>query len=307
MALSEKELSQVKHIVENALREDLQTGDVTTLSCIPEDLAGKADFVAKADGIIAGLQVVELVFKQLSPSMTVTWDIRDGDFVRKGTYFGTVRGPVRCILMGERLALNLLQRMSGVATATHKLTSLIPPELRQTCKILDTRKTAPGLRVLDKFAVRMGGGVNHRFGLFDMAMIKNNHIDACGSVRAAVERVQSYLRQRGLEQKIQIEVEARTLEEVQEILNLSGVFRIMLDNMVKVEPNGTVNTELLQQAVQLINRRAETEASGNIDARTVAAIAKTGVDFMSVGYLTHSAQALDISLRIKQNQPISRL
>ena len=241
--------------------------------------------------MLAGLAVAERVFAALDPQVAVTWDAADGDAVEAGARFGTVEGPARAILTGERLALNLMQRMSGIATATRRYV-----EAAGAATILDTRKTAPGLRAFDKWAVRLGGGRNHRTGLYDMILVKDNHIAAAGGLSAAVEAAQAY--RAAHDERLQIEVETRTLDEVDALLEIGGVDRVLLDNMVRLHDDGFVDTSTLEEAVRRIGGRIETEASGNVTLATVAAIAATGVDFISSGALTHSVQALDISLKI---------
>jgi nicotinate-nucleotide pyrophosphorylase (carboxylating) len=267
-------------IVQRALDEDLGDGDVTTLCTIPEDATLTGRFIAKADGVIAGLEVARLTFALIDERVRVEFSIHDGDRVSKGQVFGTISGPTRALLIGERTALNFMQRMSGIATMTHHFVEAVKPH---NAIILDTRKTAPGLRLLDKWAVNLGGGVNHRIGLFDMVLIKNNHITAVGSITAAINRVREYD-----DRHRPIEVEVRTLDELREALALQPD-RILLDNM---------NLDQMCEAVQIAARRVPLEASGNVTLETVNAIAATGVDFISSGALTHSVKALDISLTL---------
>ncbi len=271
---------QLQPIVQRALNEDIADGDVTTLCTIPADATTSGDFIAKADGIIAGLDVVRLTFGLIDKSVQVDFSIQDGDAVTKGQVFGTVSGPTRSLLIAERTALNFLQRMSGIATATHRFMDAVKP---YRAIILDTRKTAPGLRLLDKWAVKLGGGQNHRIGLFDMVLIKNNHITAVGSITAAINRVRECD-----ERHRPIEVEVRTLAELQEALVLQPD-RILLDNM---------SLNQMREAVTITAGRVPLEASGNVTLETVNAIAATGVDFISSGALTHSVKALDISLTL---------
>ncbi|MDX1439333.1 MAG: carboxylating nicotinate-nucleotide diphosphorylase [Rubricoccaceae bacterium] len=277
-------------LVERALSEDVGSGDVTTLAAIPAERDAKAQFLAKSKGILAGLAVAERVFATVDPELTVSWTAVDGDKVDSGRTFGSISGPARSILTSERVVLNFMQRMSGIATATHKMAAAAHP-----ARILDTRKTAPGLRLLDKWAVRLGGGQNHRTGLFDMVLIKDNHIAASGGIEQAIVAARSYLATNDLD--LEIEIETRSLEEVEEVLRVGGVDRVLLDNMVS-QSGDSLDTSVLSDAVQRINRRFQTEASGNVTIETVSQIAKTGVDFISSGALTHSVRALDISLDI---------
>ncbi|KAL3135671.1 hypothetical protein ABBQ38_006145 [Trebouxia sp. C0009 RCD-2024] len=289
-------------VVQFALAEDAgELGDVTTLSTVPEDLQGKATFLAKADGVIAGLAVADLVFSTVDPCLSVQWTGKDGDHVKSGTTFGTVKGSARSILVAERLALNFMQRMSGIATATAAMTDRIQGT---SARILETRKTAPGLRLPDKWAVLIGGGTNHRIGLFDMVMIKDNHVTSAGGVVPAIQHAQDFVRRK--HKHIPIEVETRTLDEVRQVLQFletdkhSLVKRLMLDNMTKLDPSapGGVDVSMLKEAVKLVNGKVDTEASGNVTIDTVRSIAESGVTYISCGALTHSFQALDISLKI---------
>ncbi len=272
--------AQLKPIIQRALDEDLGDGDVTTLCTIPAEAAISGDFIARADGIIAGLEVARLTFALIDDRVQLKSLVHDGDPVTKGLVFATVSGPTRSLLMGERTALNFMQRMSGIATMTQQFVVAVRPH---RAIILDTRKTAPGLRLLDKWAVRLGDGQNHRIGLFDVVLIKNNHITAVGSIAAAINRVRACDdRQRPLE------VEVRTLDELREALTLQPD-RILLDNM---------SLDQMRAAVQIAKGRVPLEASGNVTLETVNAIAATGVDYISSGALTHSVKALDISLTL---------
>lgn len=276
---------QLQPIVQRALDEDLgsgglSAGDVTTLCTIPPEAVLSGDFIAKADGIIAGLEMARLTFALVDERAQVTFTVRDGDPVSAGQVFGAVSGPARSLLIAERTALNFLQRMSGIATTTRRFVDAVKP---YRAIILDTRKTAPGLRVLDKWAVALGGGRNHRRGLYDMVLIKNNHITAVGSITAAIERVRECD-----DLHRPIEVEVRTLAELREALVLQPD-RILLDNM---------SLEQMRQAVVIAGGRVPLEASGNVTLETVNAIAATGVDYISSGALTHSVKALDISLTL---------
>ncbi|HLT46187.1 MAG TPA: carboxylating nicotinate-nucleotide diphosphorylase [Rubricoccaceae bacterium] len=281
-------------LLPRALAEDVGAGDVTTLATVPAGRRAAARFLAKEDGVLAGLAVAERVFAAVDDGLAVTWDAADGAAVTSGTVFGRVEGAARAILTAERLALNLMQRMSGIATAARRMAEAARPAV-----VLDTRKTAPGLRALDKWAVALGGARNHRTGLFDMVLVKDNHVDAAGGVEAALRGVHAYLDAHRLD--LPVEVEARTLEEVDEVLRLADqglrVDRLLLDNMARPAPGG-LDTTLLAEAVRRVGGRMETEASGNVTLETVGALATTGVDFISSGALTHSVRALDVSLKI---------
>ncbi|KAG6649990.1 nicotinate-nucleotide pyrophosphorylase [carboxylating], chloroplastic-like isoform X1 [Carya illinoinensis] len=287
----------LKEIIKLALAEDAGgQGDVTSMATIPVDMEVEANFLAKEDGIIAGIALADLVFHEVDPSLKVEWSQKDGDYIHKGLQFGKVFGRAHNIVVAERVALNFMQRMSGIATLTKKMADAAYP----AC-ILETRKTAPGLRLVDKWAVLIGGGRNHRMGLFDMVLIKDNHISIAGGIKNAIKSVDLYLEQKNLQ--MEVEVETRTLEEVHEVLNYASqtntsLTRIMLDNMVVPLPNGDVDTSMLKEAVDLINGRFETEASGNVTLETIHKIGQTGVTYISSGALTHSVKALDISLKI---------
>ncbi|MBM2840148.1 MAG: Carboxylating nicotinate-nucleotide diphosphorylase [Bacteroidetes bacterium] len=280
--------SRIGRLVELALMEDIGLGDVTTDAIVPETSLGKGEFVCKETGVVAGLEVAGVVFRYCDQSITLTPAIAEGGVAQVGQVIATVDGDTRGLLRGERTALNFLQRMSGIATLTRLYVDTVEGT---NARITDTRKTAPALRLLDKLAVRLGGGVNHRFGLDDMILIKDNHIVAAGGIADAVKRCMSYLREERLD--LAIEVETRNLDEVRETLACTGVKRIMLDNFTLTE---------LRNAVALIAHRVEVEASGGITLGTVRSVAETGVDFISIGALTHSAKALDISLELTQTQ-----
>ncbi len=271
-------LTQVKPIIQNALAEDIGDGDVTTACILPPKATFNGRFIAKANGIVAGLEVARLTFALIDKHVQFMAHITDGDPVKAGQVIATVNGPGRALLSGERVALNLLQRMSGIATLTRQFVEAVQGT---PAVILDTRKTVPGLRILDKWAVRLGGGQNHRFGLYDMVLIKDNHIAAAGSISEAVKYVRA-----GDKRGRAIEVEVKSLTELQEALELA-VDRILLDNMSLAE---------MRAAVHLTKGRVPLEASGNMSLDNVAAVAATGIDYISVGRLTHSVQALDISL-----------
>ncbi len=274
----ELDFSRVDRIIEYALREDLGDGDVTTNSLATEKEDSKAVIRAKARGVIAGLPIAKRVFQKLDPTVVCVDNIGDGEDIKPGDILSEINGGTRALLSGERLALNILQRLSGIATLTSKYVKAVEG---LPVKILDTRKTAPGLRILDKYAVSVGGGFNHRFGLFDGVLIKDNHIAIAGGIQEAVAAIRKKYKQ-----KYKIEVETSDLEQVKEAL-IAGADIIMLDNM---------SPEQMRKAVRLIDRNALVEASGGINLKNVRGVAETGVDFISVGALTHSAPALDIGL-----------
>ena len=269
--------AEISHYIKRALEEDIGTGDVTTDTIVPEDASLRGRIVAKQDGVVAGLQVAKQVMLALNESVEFRANVKDGSKVTRGTVLAEGEGPARALLTGERTALNFLGRMSGIATLTRKFVDAVSST---RAIILDTRKTAPGLRITDKLAVRLGGGQNHRTGLFDMVLIKDNHIDFAGSITAAVERV------RASGTKLEIEVETRSLDHVREALGL-GVERILLDNM---------SVEMMREAVGISGGRAKLEASGNVTLDNVLEVAGTGVDYISVGALTHSPVVFDVSL-----------
>ena len=277
---------EVERILKSALAEDVGSGDVTSLSTVPPGRTISGRYIAKEDGVLCGLEVVARAFALLDASIAFTALAADGDRVRKGDVIATVSGDARAILAGERVGLNLLQHMSGVATQTARAVAAVAGT---GAKIVDTRKTTPGLRVLDKYAVRMGGGGNHRFNLADGVLIKDNHIVAAGGIAAAVAAARARA-----PHSLKIEVEVETLEQLREALE-AGADIIMLDNMP---------TETMREAVRLVAGRALTEASGNMGDKTDAelrAVAETGVDLISIGALTHSVKALDISLKFSWN------
>ncbi|MCF8426735.1 MAG: carboxylating nicotinate-nucleotide diphosphorylase [Bacteroidia bacterium] len=274
----------IKDLIEMAIREDVGPGDHTSLACIPTDKLGRAYCVAKQDGIIAGIELANYIFKRVDSKLVYTPLKKDGDLVQNGDHIFTIEGSDISILTAERLVLNFMQRLSGIATQSHQISELLK-DYHTT--ILDTRKTTPGMRLLEKWAVKLGGCSNHRMGLYDMVMIKDNHIDFAGGIKQAIEKTKNYLHFKGL--NIPIEIETRTLDEVQQVLDIGGVNRIMLDNF---------KPELLEKAIALIDKRFETEASGGITMETIKEFAATGVDFISVGALTHSSKSLDLSLRV---------
>ena len=265
-----------------AIQEDVGDGDHTSLATLPKDKSGNAKLMAKQEGIIAGLQVIEKVFNKIDETSEFKALIKDGDKVSVGDTIATISGNVIGLLQAERLALNILQRMSGIATQTNlyvqKLDGL-------KTKVLDTRKTTPGMRLLDKYAVKAGGGENHRIGLFDMILIKDNHIDYAGGIENALAKTKSYLKENN--KPLKIEIETRSLDDVKKVLSIGGVDRIMLDNF---------SIEDTCKAVELINGKAETESSGGITIDNLRDYAECGVDFISVGALTHQIKSLDISM-----------
>lgn len=270
-------------LIDLAFSEDIGDGDHTTLCCIPDDEMGKSQLIIKENGILAGIRVAQQVFNRFDPTMKVEVLIEDGTPVKPGDVAMIVSGKVRSLLQTERLMLNIMQRMSGIATMTSKYVKKLEGT---NTRILDTRKTTPGMRMMEKEAVKIGGGVNHRIGLFDMILLKDNHIDFAGGIDAALDKCHQYLKDKGLDLKIEIEV--RSFDELQQVLNHGGVDRIMLDNF---------NTEDTKKAVAMINHRYETESSGGITYDTIRNYAECGVDFISVGALTHSVKGLDMSFK----------
>ena len=272
----------IEELIKNALEEDLGAGDHTSKATVPENAVGKALMVAKEKGIVAGTEIAKKVFEVVDPELNVTLFRKDGDEILSGENIMEIEGKSLSMLSAERTALNFIQRMSGIATFTHKTVEKISG---LHTRLLDTRKTTPCNRMIEKMAVKAGGGENHRFGLYDMIMIKDNHIDFSGGVKPAIEKVKGYLTKNHLDLKI--EIEARDFQELTEILELGGVHRIMLDNFTPVD---------LKKALEIINGRYETEASGGISLESIRAYAETGVDYISVGALTHQIKSLDISL-----------
>lgn len=276
-------MKSIQELIKDALAEDLGNGDHSSLSCIPSNAVGKAKLLVKEKGVLAGTEIAKEVFHQVDPNCQLQFLKEDGDRINVGDIVFTVEGPSISILKAERLALNFMQRMSGIASHTAKLVALLEGT---GTTILDTRKTTPNFRVFEKMAVKIGGGSNHRFGLYDMIMIKDNHIDYAGGIRQAIDKVYTYLDSQQLDLKV--EIEARDLEEVKEILQCKKVDRIMLDNFTY---------EDLREAIALIGDIAETEASGGITRETIRAYAECGVNFISVGALTHQISSLDLSLK----------
>ncbi|MBI3237956.1 MAG: carboxylating nicotinate-nucleotide diphosphorylase [Flavobacteriia bacterium] len=273
----------IHSIIQTALQEDIGDGDHSSLACIPADAVGVAKLLVKDTGILAGVDLARLVCETYDPTLQFEEFLHDGDAVTPGQIAFYIRGKAQSILAVERTLLNFMQRMSGIATVTHQLVKLLDGT---STRLLDTRKTTPGIRYMEKWAVRIGGGVNHRFALYDMIMLKDNHVDFAGGIQQAIERTQAYLKATGKELKVEIEV--RNLDELVQVLAIGKVDRIMLDNFTP---------ELLREAVQRIGGRFETEASGGITKETLRSFAETGVDFISVGALTHSFKSLDLSLK----------
>ncbi len=275
----------IDEIIKNALREDIGDGDHSTLSCVPENGEGIAKLLVKDTGVIAGVELAEKIFHAFDPSLQIKVFIKDGEKVKPGDIAFEVAGKSRSILTTERLVLNFMQRMSGIATQTHEIVSLIKGT---NVKLLDTRKTTPGIRYMEKWAVRIGGGHNHRFALYDMIMLKDNHVDYAGGVKPAIQRANDYLKTTG--KNLKIEIEVRNEEELAEVLEIGQVDRIMLDNF---------SPERIREVLKNIPKEYEVEASGGITLETIRSYAETGVDYISVGALTHSFQSLDMSLKAK--------
>jgi nicotinate-nucleotide pyrophosphorylase (carboxylating) len=270
-------------IIKNALKEDIGEADHSTLACVPKEAIGSAQLLIKENGVLAGVEVAKRIYELYDPNLEVTYFKKDGDHVSLGEVAFIVKGTSQSILTTERLVLNFMQRMSGIATQTAKLVEEI-----KGCKtkLLDTRKTTPGIRYLEKWAVKIGGGENHRFGLYDMIMLKDNHIDYAGGIISAIEKTQEYLKKN--KKSLGIEVEVRNLNELHDVLRIGGVERIMLDNF---------SPEQLKEALKIIPSQYETEASGGITLENIRSYAETGVQFISVGALTHSVKSLDLSLK----------
>ena len=273
----------IDEIIETALREDIGDGDHSTLSCVPQDGIGTARLIVKDNGIIAGVELAQMIFKKFDPSLEVEVFINDGEEVKYGDIAYIVKGPSRSILTTERLVLNFMQRMSGIASQTNEIVKLIEGT---DVKLLDTRKTTPGIRCMEKWAVRIGGGHNHRFALYDMIMLKDNHVDYAGGIKPAIENANAYLK--STSKDLRIEIEVRNEQELAEVIEVGNVDRIMLDNF---SPERIVNS------LKTIPSNYEVEASGGITLDTIRSYAETGVHFISVGALTHSFQSLDMSLK----------
>jgi nicotinate-nucleotide pyrophosphorylase (carboxylating) len=273
----------LQSFIAQAIEEDIGDGDHSSLATLPADLSGKATLKVKEKGVIAGLELAEAVFRQVDNHLHTTFFKKDGTQVENGATVLEVKGPVRSILGSERLVLNCLQRMSGIATRTHRLCKLIG---HTKAKILDTRKTTPNMRPLEKWAVAIGGGQNHRFALYDMIMLKDNHVDYAGGIKPALDATSLYLKRTG--KQLKVEIETRNLSEVEEVLEAGGADIIMLDNM---------DLPVMAEALRMIDGRIKTEASGGITEANIVEIAETGVDFISIGALTHSVKSLDMSLK----------
>ena len=279
----ETERELIDRLIDLAFAEDIGDGDHTTLSCIPADAMGKSRLLIKETGVLAGMEIAKEIFHRFDPTMQVEVLMPDGSDVKPGDVAMIVTGKVRSLLQTERLMLNVMQRMSGIATMTRRYVK----QLEGThTRVLDTRKTTPGMRMLEKMAVKIGGGVNHRIGLFDMILLKDNHVDFAGGIANAIRRAKDYCREKGKDLKIEIEV--RNLDELHQVLELGGVDRIMFDNFTP---------ELTREAVRMVDGRYETESSGGITFDTLRQYAETGVDFISVGALTHSVKGLDMSFK----------
>ncbi len=279
----DKEKELIDKLIDLAFAEDIGDGDHTTLSCIPETAIGKSKLLIKETGVLAGIEVAKEIFNRFDPTLKVEVFIEDGTEVKPGDVAMIVEGKIQSLLQTERLMLNVMQRMSGIATMTRKYAKQLEGT---TTRVLDTRKTTPGLRILEKKAVKIGGGVNHRIGLFDMILLKDNHVDFAGGIDKAITRAKDYCKEKGKDLKIEIEV--RSFDELQQVLDLGGVDRVMFDNFTP---------EMTKKAVEMVNGRFETESSGGITFDTLREYAECGVDFISVGALTHSVKGLDMSFK----------
>ncbi len=279
--MTTKELNN--RLIELAFAEDIGEGDHTTLCSIPENEIGKSQLLIKENGVLAGVRAAIEVFNAFDPTLEVEVFLNDGELVKPGDVAFTVTGKVQSILQTERLVLNIMQRMSGIATTTKRYVDLLKGT---KARVLDTRKTTPGMRMLEKEAVLIGGGVNHRIGLFDMILLKDNHVDFSGGIENAIRRAQNYLSEKG--KNLKIEIEVRNCDELEEALRVGGIHRIMLDNFTP---------EQTREAVEIVNGRVELESSGGITLETIRSFAEAGVDFISVGALTHSIKSMDMSLK----------
>ena len=273
----------IDELIRLAFSEDIGDGDHTTLCCIPDTEMGKQKLLIKEEGVVAGVEMARRVINYFDPELKITTYIEDGAEVKPGDVAFVVEGRVQSLLQVERTMLNIMQRMSGIATTTRRYVRLLEGT---GTRVLDTRKTTPGMRMIEKEAVKIGGGVNHRIGLFDMILLKDNHVDFAGGIENAITRAKDYLKAKGKELKIEIEV--RNMDELREVLRVGGVDRIMLDNF---------STDLTREAVELIDHRFETESSGGITIDTIRSYAECGVDYVSVGALTHSVKGLDMSFK----------
>ena len=273
----------IDQLIALSFAEDIGDGDHTTLSCIPDTAMGKSRLIIKEEGIIAGVEMAREIFHRFDPEMKMEVYINDGAHVKPGDVAFVVEGKVQSLLQTERLMLNVMQRMSGIATITNEYVKLLEGT---KCRVLDTRKTTPGMRLMEKDAVRIGGGCNHRIGLFDMILLKDNHIDFAGGIPQAVSRAQEYCKAKG--KNLKIEVEVRNFDELEQVLALEGVDRVMLDNF---------SVENTRKAVEIVGGRLEVESSGGITFGTIRSYAECGVDFVSVGALTHSVKSLDMSFK----------
>ncbi len=273
----------IDQLIALSFAEDIGDGDHTTLSCIPDTAIGKSRLIIKEEGIIAGVEMAREIFHRFDPEMKMEVYINDGAHVKPGDVAFVVEGKVQSLLQTERLMLNVMQRMSGIATITNEYVKLLEGT---KCRVLDTRKTTPGMRIMEKDAVRIGGGCNHRIGLFDMILLKDNHIDFAGGIPQAVSRAQEYCKAKG--KNLKIEVEVRNFDELNQVLALEGVDRVMLDNF---------SVENTRKAVEIVGGRLEVESSGGITFDTIRSYAECGVDFVSVGALTHSVKSLDMSFK----------
>ncbi len=270
-------------LIRLAFAEDVGGGDHSTLCCIPENALGKSRLIIKEDGVLAGVEMAKLIFEYVDHNLKMTVFIQDGSDVKKGDIAFTVEGSIRSLLQAERVMLNVMQRMSGIATTTRRYVEALKGTKTH---VLDTRKTTPGMRMMEKMAVKLGGGMNHRIGLFDMILLKDNHVDFAGGIEKAIHCAQNYLKEKGLNLKIEIEV--RNFDELQQVIDCGGVDRVMLDNFTVADT---------KKAVEMIAGRFETESSGGITLDTIRSYAECGVDFISVGALTHSVKSLDMSFK----------
>ena len=289
MILKTKQLCKVnsneyiEKLIDLAIAEDIGDGDHSSLSCIPKDATGSVKLMFKEKGVVAGIEIAAKIYERIDSKVEFTSLLSDGDEVSPGDFGFIAKGSVHTLLQAERIVLNVMQRMSGIATQTRRYVK----EIEGTnAKILDTRKTTPGMRILDKLAVKIGGGYNHRMGLFDMIMLKDNHIDFAGGIEQAIKKANEYLKQTG--KSLPIEVETRSLDDIKKVLSVGGVTRVMFDNF---------SVEKTRQAVELVNGRFETESSGGITLETIRSYAETGVDYISVGALTHQIKSLDMNLK----------